>query len=288
MSDEPVKVPWSKEKIIQTMKDIKAESDEIKPYVIVLQPRRDKSEIPAQRLDGYESLHFDCLGFSHAFVDIEGEKVDAARNWLADKAIESGAKYALWIGEDTVINYSGFLQLLETSRKYPGDMIVGQYWIKCSSIMVMEREENYIYPANIDLKREPFPVWQAGMDCALVEVRTLEIMKEKNPEMPLFCIGHPSIPGLEEIPFIGEDNWHYFLLRKSGFKVVCDPRVQALHCDLKSGLYSCHPDITPEFIKENYYTNFPMVGRLSMKDKAEIDKRWIERLPPSEKKEEIK
>ena len=45
---------YNREKIIQTMHAIKAEADTIKPYVVVLQPRRNLQETPAQRLDGYE------------------------------------------------------------------------------------------------------------------------------------------------------------------------------------------------------------------------------------------
>lgn len=85
---------YNRDKIIETMKNIKAESDTIKPYVVFCQPRRDINEIPAQKLDGNEGIHIDVLGYSHGFGQICGEKVDVARNYLMEQAIESGAKYA--------------------------------------------------------------------------------------------------------------------------------------------------------------------------------------------------
>ena len=94
---------YDKNKIISTMKEIHEESKLIKPYVVILQPRRDLKEIPAQRLNGYEGLHIDLNGYSHGFCEIGGEKVDVARNYLIEQVLESGAKYALFVGEDTVL-----------------------------------------------------------------------------------------------------------------------------------------------------------------------------------------
>lgn len=269
-------------KIIDVMKGIKKESDEIMPFVCICQPRRDLKETAAQKLDGYEGLHIDVLGYSHAFVNIGGEKVDAARNYLFEKALESGAKYMLFVGEDTVLPYDGFLKLLDTCRKNPKSAAVGVYYIKCSSAMIMIREGNYIYPANVDPGQE-FEVWQAGMDAMLIPMDMVEAIKKDDPEIPFTCIGHPSVPGLEELPFIGEDNFFYYRMRQMGYKIICNTDVQALHCDLASGCYTAHPSITPEIIKQNYFTNFPMTRPLAMADKAEIDKRWIERLPSNPK-----
>ena len=39
------------------MKEIHEESKLIKPYVVILQPRRDLKEMSAQNLNGYEGLH---------------------------------------------------------------------------------------------------------------------------------------------------------------------------------------------------------------------------------------
>ena len=272
-----------KEVILQTMQNIFEESKTIKPYLIVCQPRRDLKEVPAQNFKGYEGLHIDMLGFTHAFCDIGGQKVDVARNYLIEAAIDSGAKYMLFVGEDTVLPYDGFLKLHETAEKNPNNCIVGVYYIKCSpSQMVMVKKDNFVVPAMAEENDPPFEVWQAGMDAMLIPTDILKKMEQDDPENVFCCIGH-ELPGL---PFIGEDNYFYHRVRKSGFNIICDPRVQCLHCDLASGKYTANPNIK----LNRYITNFPMTGELTWEDKPEIDRRWVERLPksvPEQKESEI-
>lgn len=260
------------ETIMKTMHEIHDESKQIKPYVIVCQPRRDLKEIPAQNFDGYEGLHIDMLGFTHAFCNIGGEKVDVARNYLIDAAIDSGAKYMLFVGEDTVLPYDAFLKLHATAEKNVNSCIVGVYYIKLSSAMIMiKTKDDFVIPAQCNPGDPVFEVWQAGMDAMLIPTHILRKMKEDEPDNVFCCIGHK----LEGLPFIGEDNYFYHRLRKSGFNVLCDPAIQCLHCDLATGKYTAHPDIN----LENYITNFPMTGELVWKDKREIDRRWVERIP---------
>ena len=261
---------YNREKIIKAMREIKKESDTIKPYVLVAQPRRDSSETPAQNLDGYEGLHIDMLGYSHGFCQISGEKVDVARNYLLDRALESGAKYLLFVGEDTVLPYNGFLKLHETAEKNPDAMVVGVYYIKMSSPMIMVRENDWITPANVEPGRV-FEAWQTGLDCALIPINIIQKIRDENPELPFCCIGYQ----IEDLPFIGEDNFFVHLLRKTGFRLLVNTDVQCLHMDLASGKYTAHPSIK----LENYFTNIPITEPLTMTDKMAIDKRWVDRLP---------
>jgi SAM-dependent methyltransferase len=260
----------SREKIIATMRDIKAESDNIKPYVVILQPRRDKKEIPAQRLVGEESLHIDMSGYSHGFCDISGEKVDVARNYLLDCVLESGAKYALFVGEDTVFPRDGFRRLHETAEKNPDAMVVGVYYFKMGPPMIMVKNGDWIVPADVN-PGKVFEALQTGLDAALIPISLLRKMKEAEPELPFCCIGYK----IEDLPFVGEDNFFVYRLRKHGFKLLVNSDVQCLHVDLKTGKYTAHPSIKIE----DYSTNIPLTGILTSKDKVDLDKRWIDGLP---------
>lgn len=266
---------YSREKIIEVMRRIKKGSEGIQPYVVIAQPRRDLNEMPAQNFDGYENLHIDLLGYSHGYCNIGGEKVDVARNYLFEQALESGAKYLLFVGEDTILPWDGFLKLHETAEKNPDSMIVGVYYIKNSSAMIMIKNGPYITPANVDPGQPIFEVWMSGLDAALIPISMLQKIKDNDPEIPFCCIGNQ----IEDIPFIGEDNFFVHRLHELGFKILCNPDVQCLHADLFLRKYTCHPSITPEIVKSNYFTNFPLEGRLTMLDKAIIDKRWSDRLP---------
>lgn len=268
---------YSREKILKLMKDIYEESNPIKPYVVIAQPRRDLLEVPAQNLNGYEGLHVDFCGFSHGFVNIGGEAVDVARNYLIEQAIESGAKYLFFVGEDTVIPYDGFRRLHEVAEKNPNSMVVGVYYIKLSSPMISVNKDGYIIPANVD-PGQVFEAWQTGLDAALIPISLLKKMKEEDPELPFTCIGY----GLEEIPFIGEDNFFIHRWRRSGNRLLVNTDVQCLHMDLATGKYTAHPDVN----LNNYFTNIPIAGELTIDDKKFIDNRWVSRLPHLKKQVE--
>jgi len=261
---------YNKDKIITTMMGIKKESESILPYVVILQPRRNSSETSAQKLDGYEGLHIDVLGYSHGFCTISGEKVDVARNYLLEAALDSGAKYLLFVGEDTVLPYNGFTLLHEVAEKNQGAAVSGVYYIKLSSPMVHIKTGTWITPANVD-PGQIFEAWSTGLDCVLIPISTIKTIKEVEKETPFCCIGS----NIDGIPFIGEDTFFCYLLRKNNFKLLVNTDVQCLHIDLESGKYTAHPDVD----LENYYTNIRISDRLTIKDKKTIDKRWIERLP---------
>lgn len=261
---------YNRDKILQVMHDIHAESKPIKPYVVIAQPRRDLSETAAQNLDGYEGLHIDLCGFSHGFVNIGGQAVDVARNYLIEQAIESGAKYLFFVGEDTVIPYDGFRILHETAEKNPDAMVVGVYYIKLSSPMIMVCKDDYIVPANVD-PGQIYEAWQTGLDAALIPISLLKKMRDAEPDLPFTCIGHK----IEDIPFIGEDNFFVHRWRKHGYRLLVNTDVQCLHMDLATGKYTAHPSVN----LKNYFTNIPIAGELVMEDKQFIDNRWASRLP---------
>lgn len=261
---------YNRDKILNVMREIYQESKTIAPYVIIAQPRRVKGEVPAQKLDGYEGLHIDLLGISHAFVEIYGEKVDVARNYLIEKSIESGAKYLFFVGEDTVIPYDGYKRLHATAEANPGSIVCGVYYIKLSNAMVMTKEQNWINIPNVD-PGQLIEAWMVGMDAMLIPIDILKKLKEEDPEIPFCCIG----TNIEDIPFIGEDNFFIHRIHKMGVKVLVDTNVQCLHMDLATGKYTAHPSID----KKNYYTNIPITEPLTLEDKEFIDKRWLSRLP---------
>ena len=253
------------------MQEIYDESKTIQPYVMIAQPRRDLSETAAQNFDGYEGLHVDLMGFSHGFCNIGGEKVDVARNYLIERALESGAKYLLFIGEDTVVPYDAFKKLMRTAEQNPDSVVTGVYYIKCSDAMIMVRKGNWITIPNVD-PGQVIEAWQTGMDIMLIPIEILRQMKEEDPELPFCCIG-TNIN--DEIPFIGEDNFFVHRLHKRGTKLLVDTDVQCLHMDLATGMYTAHPSVD----LKNYYTNIKPTRPLTLDDKDFIDRRWIDRLP---------
>lgn len=261
---------YSRDKIIQTMREIVEDSKSIAPYVVVAQPRRVEGETPAQVFKNAERLPVHFIGHSWGFIDIYGEKVDVARNYLIEQVIESGAKYMLFIGEDTVMPYDGFATLHRTAEENPGTVVVGVYYVKLSEAMIMVRKNNWIEVPNVD-PGQIFEAEMVGMDAMLIPVDILRKMKEKDPDLPFCCIGHK----IEDLPFIGEDNFFIHRLRKMGVKILVNTDVQCLHVDLELGKYTAHPSIN----EEDYLVDIPLNGRLTKADKKTIDRRWVDRLP---------
>jgi len=263
---------YNRDKIIKALHEIKEESEQIGPYVVVAQPRRDKNETPAQTFRGHGTTHMDMTGYSTAFIDISGEKVDVARNYLIDRVLnDSNAKYLFFIGDDTVVPFDAFKKLHKTSLENPRAVIVGVYYMKCSDVMIMVRtEDNHIIPADVT-PGQLIDTWQSGMDCMLIPVDLLREMKEKEPDLPWCCVAN----GIEDLPFVGEDNFFVYRLRKHNIKLLCDTNVQCLHMDLATGKYTAHPSVD----LKNYYTNIKPTEPLTFQDKDYIDKRWIDRLP---------
>lgn len=262
---------YNREKIMATLADIRDESQGIAPYIIIAQPRRDLEETPAQSFNGHGLTHIDLMGYSHGFVDIGGEKVDVARNYLIDRCMEvENAKYMFFIGEDTVVPWNAFDILRQTAEANPRSVVTGVYYMKGSNPMIMVRENNIIKIPNID-PGQVIEAWQTGMDCMLIPLDLLREMQEKEPEIPFTCIANELVG----FPFVGEDNFFVHRLHKHGIKLLVNTSVQCLHMDLESGKYTAHPDVD----LNDYYTNIKPTTRITLKDKKQLDERWISRIP---------
>jgi hypothetical protein len=265
---------YNREKIVAVMQEIYDESKSIAPYVVIAQPRRDLNETAAQNFDGYDGLHIDLMGFSHGFCNIGGEKVDVARNYLMEQALQSGAKYLLFIGEDTVLPYDAFKVLHKTAEENPDAIVTGVYYIKCSDAMIMVRNGDWITIPNVD-PGQLIQAWQTGMDVMLIPISILKAMKEEAPDLPFCCIGNNVDGPKGVIPFIGEDNFFVHRLHKRGTRLLVNTDVQCLHMDLATGMYTAHPSVD----LKNYYTNIKPTRPLTLDDKDFIDRRWHDRLP---------
>lgn len=271
---------YNKEKILETLRDIKQTSKKIKPYVVIAQPRRVEEETPAQdfqSIHGVGAEHVDLHGFSHGYCNVYGEKVDVARNYLIDEVLESDAKYMFFIGEDTVVPYQAFKILHKTAQENPNSIIVGVYYIKLGDPMIMVKEDDFIIVPNCD-SGQLFTVHMCGMDCMLIPTSILRKMKEQDPDLPFCCIYPGGEIDGEKFPFIGEDNFFIHRAHQMGVKILCNTDVQCLHMDLATGKYTAHPDVD----LNDYKTLIKPTGILKEEDREFIDKRWHNRLPKKE------
>jgi len=238
--------------------------------VIIAQPKRSKDETCIQSFNAYGLCHINLMGFSCGYVDIHGEKVDVARNYLIERALESQAKYLFFIGDDTALPWDAFINIHETAEKNPNSIIVGVYYVKGGTPMVDVKDNIHIKVANVE-PGQVFEVWQAGMDCMLIPIDILRDMKKRDEDLPFCCVAN----GIEGIPFVGEDNFFYHRVRNYGYKILCDTNIQCLHVDMDTGRYTAHPSVN----LNHYFTNIDITDSLTIEDKMRLDKRWHERIP---------
>lgn len=261
---------YEKEKILEIIYEIYDETKDFGPYVIIAQPRRDSKEIPAQEFNvrGDKDVNFE--GYSSGYIDISGQLVDVARNYLMEVAMDSNAKYLFFIGEDTVVPIDGFMKLHEIAEKNPDSVVTGVYYYKAGGPMIVVQDGLTLKTPNCD-PGQIIEAYLTGMDCMLIPLDILRKMKKEEPETPFCCVYND--PKLDL--FVGEDNFFTYRLRKSGYRLLVSTDVQCLHMDLASGKYTAHPSVN----LDNYKTRIPITEPLTIADKVYLEKRWLDRLP---------
>lgn len=270
---------YSEEKIYSVIDYIKAKRKEFqetkqKPYLAICQPRRDAKELAAQ--------NFVCdrpaLGinnYSYTFLQVSGELVDVARNKLAEAAIERGAKYILFAGEDTVLPNYTFTHLHALAEANPDAVVSGVYYFKLEGPMVIVQDENgHKKLANVDPGQIIENPTLIGIDAMLIPTAILKDLQEKEPGCPFFCVYNVENDGF----FCGEDEFFLNLLYKHGYRVLVDTNIQCLHMDLVTGKYTAHPSVN----LEDYICQIEPTGELVEKDRTYIHKRWVDRVPKKE------
>jgi hypothetical protein len=228
------------------------ENKEIKPFVMIAQPKRVGS-IPVQNLAAYPATDIDLWGYSYGYTSIESNDVANNRNWLIDQVIDTGAKYLLFVDDDVALPYKAFKELHSTAKDNPDAMIVGVYYFKGSDPMIQVVEDDYIVPADVT-PGKTFEAVSTGLGCALIPISILKKMRDTEPGIP-YC----WVTNKEGEPFQGEDEWFTHRLRnKYGFKIICNTNVQCLHIYKPTGEFTAHPSVK----LEDYRTTKPVTKPL--------------------------
>jgi len=264
---------YNKEKIYEIVKQYSGKRQ--KPFVTILQPRRNMEETPAQQLSNWQNRHIDTTSFAVSYHAIGGQPVDVARNYLVEEAIKDDCSYILFVDEDTVLPFDGLNQLLETSRKFPDAIINGIYYVKFGQpmISVKDGDERIIVP-DVTPNQIIRNVFNVGLGCTLIPLSIIKRLKKDYPDVPLFCIVPAKCFGDDDIKMMGEDTWFYELCKLAGIEIIADTNVQCLHMELATGKFTAHPDVN----LENYVTNIPITERLTLADRQRVSKDYFDRI----------
>jgi len=171
------------------------------------------------------------LAFDHGVlpISIQSFEVTNNREKLVEAAIRSGFRKLLFLDADTVCDWKGVAQLLETMRQQGAALVaalVFQRYIGNEGIFNAFVETGEEEPKHAALTRKDmpttltaFPVAYCGLACALIDLDQV-----KTVEAPWFKrVAHGN-------RHYGEDVHFCLRLREHDLGVFVDPKVATVHC----------------------------------------------------------
>lgn len=206
----------------------------INPLVLIGIPTLEKQPISWEWSDAYASLQLP-LGCSHVRQRVENELVGNARNIIAQRALDLGADYVLYIADD-VIPPPNIYDLLARHKK---QMVTGVYWTKSFP------HSPYIWNG---LQRGPHTDWKYGeffkIDWAGVDALLVHTDVFRTVPYPWFSHEWTFDEDRPGIPLATEDLFFYTKARKYGIELWCDAACQCLHQDRATkNKYGLSPDM---------------------------------------------
>jgi hypothetical protein len=173
------------------------------------------------------------INYNCVFQITEGKAIDVARNEMAKYAVEAGAKYLFFLGDDVVCPGYTLRQLIFRMEQDPTLGVVGGvYCAKCDPPAPLVFRGNGV-GSYWDWKiGEYFEVTGLGMDCTLIRTACLADLAD-----PFFRTIETDqfLDGINNAESWTEDLYFFNKLAMTKWKVMCDSFVMCEHFDIYSG-----------------------------------------------------
>lgn len=185
------------------------------------------------------------INFNVIFHIVKGKQVADARNEIARAALDKGAKYLFFIGDDTVCPPHTLRQLIHRMENVPNVGVVGGVYCSKSDppapLVFRDNGQGSFWDWKIG---EFFEVSGLGMDCTLIRTDVLRKLSE-----PWFKTvdSDTYLDAVNQAEAWTEDL--YFLKKvaeETDYKIYCDASVICDHHDVFSGrVYKLPKDSLP-------------------------------------------
>lgn len=164
-------------------------------------------------------------------IKVVGKPVDEARNELVDIAINSGAKYLMFIDDDTLVPHDALLRLFYQLDGHDEMIASGVYYTKTQPSVPIILDKNK--PAGVTDWRhgEIIHVDYAGCGCMLIDMEVFNKI-----DKPYFKFNRGRMDVDTSRGAIGEDIWFCDKVAEKGWRVVVDTNVQCGHEDFAKKL----------------------------------------------------
>lgn len=171
------------------------------------------------------------INYNSVFQILKGQPVDVARNTIARYALDSGAKYLFFLGDDVIVPSYTLRQLIFRMEQDPRlGVCGGVYCAKCNPpapLVFRGNGKGSYWDWKIG---EYFEVTGLGMDCTLIRTDVFRDLPEpwfKTVESDQF------LDGINNAESWTEDLWFFDKLAKQGkWKTYCDSFVMCDHLDI--------------------------------------------------------
>lgn len=185
------------------------------------------------------------INFNCVFQIVKGQPIDVARNAICKYALEAGAKYVFFLGDDVLCPNYAIRQLIFRMEQDPKVGVVGGvYCAKCDPPSPLVFRGNGV-GSYWDWKiGEYFEVTGLGMDCTAIRTEILKELPEpwfKTVESDQF------LDGINQAESWTEDLWFFNELhQRTDWKVMCDSYVMCDHFDVYTDkVYNLPPGSLP-------------------------------------------
>jgi hypothetical protein len=179
------------------------------------------------------------VNYSWALRFITGEDVDDARNGSVLDAREMGAKYLMFIDDDTLIPNQGLRRLVYLMENHPDwDLLSGVYVTKTDPPQTLVFREGNPGPSWDWKFNEQFPITGCGMGCCLIRMSAFEKVEE-----PWFKFVRRS-EGKNHSEE-GEDLYFCRKLEEAGGTMMADGGLLCGHINKQGAIFSIPADSLP-------------------------------------------
>ena len=196
--------------------------------IIIGIPHLSKSKVSIDWAMNYKKLH-GMLGCTGGEIIVRDLPIADARNEIVRQALECGADYIFFLGDDVIAPADSMHRLWCHNK----DMVCGVYWSRTyPSTPYLWRDKGKKGPYMDWKYGEVFPVDYSGVDCVLIKTEVFKKMKE-----PWFSTDWSVHSDQRPITFTTEDFYFYEKAKQLGFDLWVDSSVQCLHQDRNNGMY---------------------------------------------------
>lgn len=191
------------------------------------------------------------VNYSWALRFITGEQVDDARNGSVLDARELGAKYLMFIDDDTLIPNQGLRRLVYLMEQHPDwDLLSGVYVTKTDPPQTLIFTEGSPGPAWDWKFNSQFPITGCGMGCCLIRMDAFD----KVPEPWFKFVRTPEGKNSSEE---GEDLYFCRKLEEAGGTLMADGGLLCGHINPKGEIFSLPADSLP--LKDSTINDFTVI-----------------------------